>query len=407
MLSHTQASLKYHPGGIGEIVHSAKFEQILKQKAAVERRDIYEMFEDFEKYEALAQLNYALAEADQSLLEMHEHPFYRDIFKKVLYKQPDLICLLTWCWGTAAFFGIGIHRICPIVAKLYAFQEKERVILPLYEKSTLLLTESLLANQRGIFYGIPPSKILYIPHQFPREIEKIKPDLSYIERLAKKNGKILPSKPLVIIGMIGNFEPRKNFGYVLNALAKLAARGLLFLLIWKGTWSLSPFPKEIEILKEQPWFLWDSDPTPFPRVLREYATFDLCVQLSGYEGASNVVVELLALGKPVLVLDGTTNPYLFKEGAFFVKRQEELKGIGMPYQVPDEAHLEETLEMFIKDKSLRETWGRKGKQVAFKRFHPDEASNRLSLLMKSAQGINVKEEIETLYHKDYENYGLD
>lgn len=417
LISHTEASKVVHPSGIGEIAHSAKFQAVFQKYFKIHpiRLDLYELFGNFHAYETLAELNYSLAEAGNSLLTIENNPMYRDILLKLKTMNPDTLFLLTWCWGIAALFGVGVHHLCPTIAKLYVFHEKEKIALPLYEKSDLLVTESLLANKRGLSEGISPWKMVYMPHQFPENIEKIKPDHSYLIQLAKKNGKSLSlnSTP-VIVGIISKLEPRKNCGYALNALAKLATKLGNFLVVLKGNFAYEPecFPPEWELLKREPWFLWDPEPAPFPQVLSQYAVFDLCLQLSGAEGASNTVVELLALGKPVIALEGTTNPYLFKGGALFVKSQKRMTVGKIPYQIPDEKSLEETIESLLTNPQLRKQWGEQAQKIAFTRFHPSNTSERIPLVLTAAKeyragNFSLKTQIERLYEKDCKLYGIE
>lgn len=415
IIGHTEASLKVHPAGLGENVHGAKLQSSLSLalKKEVERLDLYDLFGNFDAYETLALLNYALAQEGNVLIEK-SGPLYESIYKQIEKKKPDVMLFLTWNWGTAALFGTGIHRLCPVVSKLYAFHSNEIVMPSLYAKSDLIVTESLLGNQRGIAYGIPASKMLYLPHTYPSTIDTIPPDPTYLERLAHLNGKQIKRGPqTVVIGIASRLQARKNCGYVLTALAKLFAAGRDFLCVLKGDveGSSPAFSEAMEVLQKQPWFLWDRENTPFPDVLRQYAAFDLCVNLSGYEGASNTVVEMLALGKPVLVLDGTTNPYLFKEGAYFIKAQEELVLGAMPYQVPDEKDLYETLDAFIQDPALRLEWSKRAKKVAEKRFSPERMQKRLSLVIEAAKeyrenNFRLQTEIERLYHEECALYGV-
>ncbi len=413
LISHTEDSLHIHPAGIGEIAHSAKFQRVLEKAGRdVVRQDLYSLFASFAEYESLAQLNYALAEKGHSLLEVKN--IYQGVYDSVARQQADVIFLLTWCWGVAALLGCSIHRLCPTITKLYTFLSNEKICTPLYAESDLLVTESLLANQRGMTYGIPAWKLIYVPHQYPEEIDAIEPDRKYLERLAQKNAKVMKrGKESVIVGMVSRLEPRKNCGFALTAAAALAEKGRDFIFILKGNFpeTITSLPSEMEFLKRQPWFFWDPDPTPFPQVLREIATFDVCVQLSGYEGASNTIVECMALGKPTVILEGSTNPYLFKEGALFVKPSGSLVAGHMPYHVPDETCLVETIDAFILDKELRLEWGRRAKKMAEARFHPRIAADRLPLLLTAAKeyrqgNFHLRSAIETLYQKDCEAYGI-
>jgi len=161
------------------------------------------------------------------------------------------------------------------------------------------------------------------------------------------------------------------------------------------------------------WFLWDQSYIPFPQVLSQYRTFDLFVNLSGREGASNIVVEMLALGIPTVVLDGTTNPYLFKGGALFVKNDGIDHRSDYTFQAPDREDLLETLRALAQSQTLREEWQKRAKAVAYKRFHPDLTLKRLPLIFEMASTSSRKEDkgfrakVENLYKTDLGLYGFE
>ncbi len=287
-----------------------------------------------EDYEPLAKLNYDLADNNSAILE--------DIKPTPTLEPCDLLMILSWSFSVAALMATGVHKRAPTAVNLYAHHPNERIIHRLYEPADLLLTISLLGNERARKYGLDPGKILYLPHTYLSEYEGRPSNRAYAERLAAEQGKTLrPSTR--IIGCVGRFEYGKNCEYAIEAVRLLVSEGHDVALILKGdfpTQTPQPdfkpiFTQMLETYRHEPWLLWDSRSTPYPQVLEEYAAFDLLLHPSGAEGASHVVVEALGLHKPVVVLNCTTNPYLFKGLATFVKTDPQIKSAQLPFYVPD------------------------------------------------------------------------
>lgn len=415
LISHSEFSRDIHPFGIGEIAHSQKmlslFHEMGFQKS--KRLDLYEIFENFsEDFEPAALMNVSLAEQNQEMVEGMVH--YESVLKTLEREIPDILLVLTWCYGIGALASTGIFQKYPTITKLYAFHEKEQVFPALYASSDLIVTESLLGNLKGIDYGIPAGKMVYLPHHFSLETEGVKKDDAILHAIAAKNGKIFERKEkTVVIGISSRLELRKNCGFAIEAVRTLVKKGYDCVLVLKGNFPAPPIqmPVEMEKLLEESWFFWDREPTCFPEILTLYACWDICLQLSGCEGASNTVVECLALGKPVLVLNGTTNPYLFRGGACFVKTAGMDLSNSLPYCIPDQKDLISVLERFVDSASLREEWGEKGKKFAYQRFHPSRCKERLPLIAEAAltfrsNDMSLEKEIESLFKKDCEEYEL-
>jgi len=387
IVSHTEASRPYHPGGIGEIANTAKIAHLLGEQAHV--ADVYQLFGGIEeRYEPLALMNYALAEGGYPILE--EATLGVSIQQAIARANPEVLLVFSLSWSVGALLATGIHHKVPTACKFYVFHPSERVIAPLYTPSHLLITESLLANQKGIAAGIPAEKMVYLPHHYPIEAEKI------VKKPHKK----------CVIGMVSRLDYRKNCPYAFEAVRRLVERGHDIHLYFKGSGE-TVLPKE---LQEASWVTWDPDPTPQPEVLELYGSFDLFLHLSGFEGGSNIVVEMLGLGIPTVVLDATTNPSLFTGGVAFVKTAGMIEA-PMPYAVPDLDHLVDTLEELIIDRRAREALGERGRRLAKKRFHPERTRERLPLILEATKQYHrgergVAPQIQKLYEEDLRLYGI-
>lgn len=296
-----------------------------------------------EDYEPFARLNFDLADGGFSVIE--------DLKSPLSFPRSDLLLILSWGYSLASIYAMGIHKNQPTAVKLYAHHPNERLLPKLYEPASVLITESLLANDRAAAYGIDPGKVLFLQHSYPIECETTVTSRAYVERLAEEQGKHLRASTK-IIGCVSRLEYGKNCEFAVEAVRQLVQKGHDALLVLKGD-----FPKELlypeyktrfsEMLscyRDEPWLLWDPNPTTFPQVLEEYANFDLLLHPSGAEGGSHVVIECLGLQKPVIVLNCSTNPYLFKGLATFVETLGPIQKASLPFYRPHMVDLVAKLE---------------------------------------------------------------
>ncbi len=355
---------------MGEKVHAQKCIKLLGQGKLVD----IPSFVGIEKYERNARLNLSLAEAGHEPIT-HEK------------EANGLEIALTWSAGLSALYGNGIN---PQIAKLYTHLKNERILKPLYNNVRLIITESLLANERALAYGL--ENTLYIPHHFTHTPKKTK-------RLDKR----------VVIGCVSRFEYWKNVEFALDAVKELAKRHDVLLILKGNHPQRELYPKyhvhlqeKLELYSKEGWLKWDSTFTPYPEVLAEYADFDFCIQPSGSEGASNTVVELLAMGIPVIVLNTSSNPYLFQEGALFAEAHPEVIGTQLPFHEPILSSLIEQTERLMDEKERR-IWAGRAQKIAFERFHPSIAKRRLTAMLNPS--IDAKT-LKKFYDQDRALYRL-
>ncbi|MFZ0565467.1 MAG: glycosyltransferase family 4 protein [Chlamydiales bacterium] len=396
--------------GMGERVLALKLKKAIEE-LGFKVEPILDLFELMgSAYEPLAHLNFDLAKSDFQILEEVNHPVFKRIGEAIGASSADIFLILSWATSVAALFALGIQRKAPIAVKLQVHHRNECVLTRLYEPADLLITESLLANERGVDYGIPPGKMLYLPHYYPSICEKITPSRQYVKRLAQSQKKRVGPET-VVIGMVSRLEYGKNCEFAVEAVRRLAAKGRDVVLVLKGDFPKnSPYPdyrphfsSMLEAYISEPWLLWDRSQTSFPEVMHEYASFDVCLHLSGAEGGSHVVVEYLGLGKPVVVLNATTNPYLFAHAVLFVRALPQMKGGGLYFQMPDIEDLMEKLEEVVVDEKGRKLLAKQALKIAKERFHIDRVKQKLPLLFEPA-GSSKK--IERFYDEDRKLYGL-
>lgn len=348
-----------------------------------------------EDYSSLVALNLELASMGYEPLASPFH-IYPDMKKGVAI-------ILSWTSGMAAMHATGIVDQVPTIAKLYAHHSNEKMLPSLYNKTKLLITESLLASERARAYGL--NRVLYIPHQFTTT--DITPS-KYLCELAKRLNKPLPSQAIVV-GTVSRLEYWKNPEFAIEVVRQLQPYYPMVLVLKGDFPQQSVYPdyeknlaEMIEFYSQEPWFYWDRQWTPYPDVLAQYACFDICLQPSGAEGASNLVVELMAMGKPVIVLNATSHPYLFKEGVHFATAQPQLQMAQLSYARPELESLKEALVRLCHPKE-RAQLGQKAQMIAKERFDPKHARERIKLMM---QLVENDETIEHIEKEDRRKYGL-
>lgn len=412
LLSHTEKTRRFLTNGAGEIAHAEKFERLLQESGfSTEITDIFDLFGGVKKtYEPLALLNDSLAEMGENPIEESRLKSLARIQKKLT--SSDFLVLLSWGWSLGALLATGIQKKIPLISKLYAFHENEKVKEPLYRSSAMILTESPLAIERGKAYGIPREKLLFMPHSYPKETQFAVKDPSFFAHLENANGKPFP-KDAIVIGMVSRLDYRKNCEYALLVGRELVKRGHHIAVVIKGDFAKGRadltykkwLKQRIKAFKKESWFFHDDTSAPLKTLFSQMQHFDIVLHLSGAESASNIVVESLALGKPTVILDASTNPSLFRGGAVFVKKAE-LKEGQLPFYVPDESDLIEKVGGLVSDQSSRRLWGDLAIKTAKERFSPERTLERIPLLFKMAQCPSKKltEELLALHEEDRKRY---
>jgi glycosyltransferase involved in cell wall biosynthesis len=357
--------------GMGERSLAWKYKKALEKKGCkVDLIDIIDLMG--ERYAPFAEINHDLADQGHTLID--------DLAPPPELPDSDLLLILSWSFSVAALFATGIHKTRPTAVTLFAQHPQERILPELYRPASLMITESPLAYERAVTYGLDPDKLLFIPHSYPPECETIHPNRDYVTRLAKEQGKTIRKETLVI-GCVSRFEYRKNCEYAVEAVRRLFEKGRDLVLVLKGNFpqvvnfpDYQPlFTKMLNAYTQEPWLLWDPQPTPFPKVIEEYASFDLLLHPAGAESGPHVVIECLGLKKPVVLLDCSVNPYLFKGVANFVKTTGILQEGPVPFYVPD---LEDLCRV------LESPWITPEESVIKRRFHECCLEEKMSLLLQ-------------------------
>jgi glycosyltransferase involved in cell wall biosynthesis len=103
---------------------------------------------------------------------------------------------------------------------------------------------------------------------------------------------------------VGKFKAQKNHPLLLRAFARLSRPDARLMLVGSGDGepALRQLAAELGVAERVIFAGFKADPTPF------YATSDLFVLASDYEGFGNVIVEALRCGVPVVATDCRSGP---------------------------------------------------------------------------------------------------
>ncbi len=109
---------------------------------------------------------------------------------------------------------------------------------------------------------------------------------------------------------VGTLKPQKNHALLLQAFARLCRTSARLMIVGRGELEkqLQQLALELGIMEQVIFAGFHRDPAPF------YATADLFVLSSDYEGFGNVIVEALGQGLPVVSTDCPAGPSEILEG---------------------------------------------------------------------------------------------
>lgn len=437
IISHTDYSSKIDATSIprGEINNAKKLYKLLKNQEypIAEIQDLNELFgiKDFQDTNAkilndLTKLNVELATNEDEWIEGGNYPPIQTFLKKMnqrLSKNGEnILLLLTWHIKTLSILSTGIQRSHPTIGKCYCCFSGEFSFsnFPHYaclKNLDLILCESLLAPIEGCKIGIPPWKFFYLPHIAPQESEDILSQneeekksyrLKYLQNLAKKNQKELAiDEETVVIAYPTRFTRRKNVEILIEIIYELRQTHPNILLILKGNYDREgdfsiQYSDKLSLhlkgaLKEN-WFLWDDEATPYPEILRIFSSFDICAYISGAESGNNTIVEMASLGIPCVVLNATTNPYMYKDMASFIEAGEKILGVWV-FQQPLINDLKNCLGDLIRSKEKRKSLGERFRNVCKKRYGSRNILERIPLLLEAAKSIRLQDKNAEEYKK--------
>lgn len=430
LISHTPYSFRYFPKGTGEVQNSLKLRKLLHQSGYAVSKvfDCFQLFGGINKakreIKQLACLNEQLSRYGYEPLDGWGSKVARSLYEKVngeVVSSPSgaVTMVLSNRDQISAFIGVGVPKLAPFVAKYYLPRAGlDFSWSKIWSRADLIVTECLYNCFGAFLIGISPMKMIYLPHHYPQESDHLfqmedlqlrKSREKYIRKLAERNQKkVVFNAETLLVGIVSRLCEGKNVEYVVEAFEEIAAKGINAILILKGGYDqqingTSSYKRKMSALlsrvQKAPWFLWDSDFEAFPKVLKTYRIFDLCVMQSSIEGASNVLVELASLGRPCLLLKEHSNPFLFEGGVEWVEPKLGIHTNWRAPRRPNQAELRDKLEQLLKNGRKRRELGQQARAIAISRFSPERTLERMPLLLAAASSFFHRDNQQKLYQK--------
>jgi glycosyltransferase involved in cell wall biosynthesis len=276
---------------------------------------------------------------------------------------------------------LELHGRSVTAARALAFTEDQPLQMKLYGEVDLVLTPSLLTRERALEEGLEPERALYLPYQLSEPLLQFK-------RRAKLSEKF-------VVGCATRFEFRRNVEFLIRAFAQVHQE-IPDAILWlkgdldhtcdyaQGEGYTERLRRLIESVEGEPWFHWDRERRASAEEGWEVLNgFDLGVHLGGTEDPTNVVIEMLALGKPVLMLETCGRGDMFGNAVTRTPHAgySKMRQGTMSFFVPEPQALAENLVRLVRDEKGRRDLGVRAKNAALVRFSPRLARARIEWVL--------------------------
>jgi glycosyltransferase involved in cell wall biosynthesis len=230
----------------------------------------------------------------------------------------------------------------------------------------ILLSKSLISRTRKL--GVPDSKVAVIPSGV--DSRRFDPHISDIRRRAAElRNKLSISQDEVVIGFVGRLVPAKGLLYLLSAVKQLLNEfpNIVLLIVGDGPQKteLQSVAKSLGLKTVFPGY--QSNTPPY------YALMDVFVLPSFFEGLPGVVLEAMAMEKPVVATNvgGTSDLILDGENGFLVRARAH-------------EQIVTALKELVGDKDLRLKMGRTGRQLVLRNFLWEDIVDKVETVYKEA-----------------------
>ena len=269
------------------------------------------------------------------------------LFKTVLFEKPDILYSRHWPKMPMVIIGqiLGIKTVWGEVNNLKQRPFVREKSLRFYARQlSIRLSDKVVANSESLASEV--KEVFRLNSEVRTIYNGI--DIEGIREKSKeeKTHDWLGSDIPVIIA-IGSLNTQKGFPYLLEALEIVnRTKTIRLIIIGNGEKKeLVSLSKELSI-EDKTDFL-KAVPNPFPYM----AKADIFVCSSLYEGLSNVILEALALGKPIISTD-------HKHGANEII-EDQKSGILVP--VRDSQRMADAIIKILDDEQLRRKLGEEAK----------------------------------------------
>lgn len=209
----------------------------------------------------------------------------------------------------------------------------------------ILLSKRLMP--RAEEFGVEENKTVVVPSGV--DCVYFNPERPEIKKRANRLREELGISERITVGCIGRLVPAKGLTYLMSALRQIheVHNGIALVIVGDGPEkaNLEAIAKDLEI--KTIFTGWQTNTRPY------YKLMDIFVLPSLYEGLPNVVLEAMAMGKPVIATDVGGNPDLIVNGR---------NGFLVP--VRDSGHIAAALKKLVENGDLRRRMGLLGRQIA-------------------------------------------
>ena len=265
------------------------------------------------------------------------------LFKTVLFQKPDILYSRHWPKMPMALIGriLGVKTVCGEGNNLrQTYFMKEKSLRFYARRLGVRLSDKVVANSESLAREVkevfkPKSRVETIYNGI--DIEDIR------KRSKEEQNHEWFGTEIPVIIAVGSLKPQKGFSYLLQALEIVnRMKTVRLVIIGNGDRKeLKDLSKKLSI-EHRTDFL-SAVANPFPCI----AKADIFVCSSLYEGLSNVILEALALGKPIISTD-------HRHGANEII-EDRKSGILVPVENPQK--IAETIIEILEDEEFKKSLG--------------------------------------------------
>lgn len=256
---------------------------------------------------------------DRSSLPFHK--FFARLMRTMRDVDPVLVSTFldssTGAWGRLAALLTGVPLIVHSDRLLAAEGTRAHLLLrPFLDRRThRFLPNAGAIAERLVNTGVPREKITVMPNGV--NLDQFDP--STVAGMREELG---IASDAVVLGFLGRFAPQKRVDLLLRAVANLDVEHRPDNLLLAGDGSTMPEARSIvegnEWLRGATRFLGTIDDTP-----AFLASIDYLVLPSDSEGLPNVVLEAMAMAKPVISTSVSDVPALVEDTGIIVNPSQE------------------------------------------------------------------------------------
>lgn len=231
-------------------------------------------------------------------------------------------------------------------------------------KKLILLSKSLISRTRKL--GVPDKNVVVIPSG----VDCVRFDFTNpeVKEKATRLQNDLQIKPGdFVVGYVGRLVPAKGLVHLLEAVAKIRKTysNVVLLMVGEGA-EKAKLEERANALRIQAHFVgYQTDTPPY------YSLMDAFVLPSFFEGLPGVVLEAMAMQKPIVATDvgGTADLVCNSENGFLVSPG-------------DSVGIASSLEKLISHVDLRAKMGRTSREIVEKSFQWNDIVDRVEMVYK-------------------------